>query len=434
MNLTGKFSRVFALNCLLVATLLGTGVSTAEPLATADGALTRERALALAMAHNPELMGYAAATLEAKAAADQSARGLNPELEFELENFAGSGAAKGMSAAEYTLLLSQTFELGGKRDRARELATQEVELIRLDALLGAREIRARVSVAFIAALETQTAVGLADELAVLAQQDLEFVQRQISSGAVSPVEENRARLAIASARLTAEAARDALVARRLQLSVLWNSEYPDFGVLAGSLSDIAPLPQWDELSARLAHCSRLRMWDIQAKRQRARMAVASATGKIDLTVAAGVRHYADTGDNAMVAAVSAPLPLRNSNQDAVRAAEYGLDRVGAERQAQYVALMGELARHYEILTTSYQQINTMREEILPLAKQSMTEVDSAYHKGLFSLTDVMAARRTWHETQGLYQSALARYQQATIEVELILAGVQQDAASYQESE
>lgn len=433
MKLIGKYSRYFGHGCLLVFVLCG-AVLAAEQQGSSNGQLTREAALALAMAHNPELAGYAAATLAAKATADQSGRGLNPELEFELENFAGSGDASGMSAAEYTLMLSQTFELGGKRARAQELATQDVELIRLAALLGARNIRARVSNAFFAALESQSAVTLADELVALAEQDLEFVQRQITSGAVSPVEANRARLAVAAAGLAAEATRDALAARRLQLSVLWNSVNPDFGDLYGNLEDIAPLPEWDELSAQLAFCSQLQIWDIHAKRQQAEIAAMESLGKIDLTVAAGVRHYADTGDNALVAAVSAPLPFRDSNADAVRAAGFGLDRLGAERQAQYVALLGELARHYEVLTTSHQQITTMRAEILPLARQSMVEVDTAYHKGLFSLTDVMAARRTWHETQGTYQAALARYQQATIDVDLILAGVDRNAATSQESE
>ena len=121
-----------------------------------------------------------------------------------------------------------------------------------------------------------------------------------------------------------------------------------------------------------------------------------------------------------MAAVSLPLQFRDKNDDGIRAAQFGLDRLGAERQAQYVAMLGQLARHYEQLATSYDQVIAMRNEILPLAEQSMAEVEAAHRKGLFSLTDVMATRRTWFEAQGDYFGALARYQEAAFEVALLL--------------
>ncbi len=379
-------------------------------------------ALDLALKHNPELLGFKAAAAEAMARADQISRGPNPELEFELENFAGSGDASGFSAAEYTLMLSQTFELGGKRARERAVADREVDLVNLDAALQAEEIKARVRQAFLATLVVQSELSLANELVGLARQDLDFVKRKIEQGAVSPVEANRARLAVSEAQLNAQAARGALQARKLQLSVLWNSENPSFGGVLGSLENMVDKPEWDELSARLAGSPQLYRWDAEAKRRQAEVAVAMARGNIDLTAGAGVRHYADSGDNALVAGVSLPLPFKDKNQDGIRAAQYGLDRLGAQRQAQYVALLGQLARHYEQLATSYDHVITMRDEILPLAQQSMDEVDAAYRKGLFSLTDVMATRRTWFEAQGSYFGALASYQEATFAVDLLLGG------------
>jgi cobalt-zinc-cadmium efflux system outer membrane protein len=408
---------------LLVLLLAATGAGSAELPAVPDlggEALDLAQAMDLALQHNPRLHGFRAATAEAMAHAEQVSRGLNPELDFELENFAGSGEAQGFSAAEYTLMLSQTFELGGKRTRERAVADREVDLVKLDAALQTREIRTRVSQAFLATLVRQNEVTLAEELVVLAQQDLEYVKRRIEQGAVSPVEENRARLAVSTAKLTAQAARGALKARKLQLSVLWNSETPSFGLVLGDLERLDAKPEWSELSALLAGSPQLLRWDAEARRRQAEVNAAMARGKLDLTAGAGLRHYADSGDNALVAAVSLPLQFRDKNNDGVRAAQFGLDRLGAERQAQYVAMLGQLARHYEQLAISYDQVVAMRNEILPLAQQSMAEVEAAHRKGLFSLTDVMATRRTWFEAQGDYFGALARYQEAAFEVTLLL--------------
>jgi len=396
--------------------------------------LTLEAATTLALAHNPELKSYAAAAAAATARGEQASRRPNPELGFELENFAGSGDLRGFGAAEYTLMLSQTFELGGKRARAREVIDREVEMIRLDAELTAREIRAQVAKAFMATLAAQTDVGRTVQLAALAVQDLDFVKRRVSQGAISPVETNRARLAASAAEMAAEAARATLQARRLQLAVLWHGEKIDFGEVTGAWGNIAPVPDWTDLSARLAASPQLRRWDVEANRRRAQIASTAAEGKIDLTAAAGIRHFGDGGDNAVVAAISIPLPTSNRNQDATRAAQFGLDRLGAARQAKYVVMLGQLARHYEQLTTSYTQIIAMREDILPLAEQSMSEVDAAYHKGLFSLTDVMATRRTWFEAQGTYFAALASYQEAAVDIDLLLGSIRLDTPISQEND
>ncbi len=396
--------------------------------------LTLDAAIALALEHNPELMSYSAAADEAMARADQIGRRPNPELGFQMENFAGSGDWRGLGAAEYTLMLSQKFELGAKRARTKDVADYGVVIAHLDAELGARKITARVTKVFMATLAAQTDVALTEELAGLAVQDLDFVKRQVEQGTVSPVEVNRARLAASAAEMAAEVARGGLQARRLQLAVLWNSQNPAFGEVLGEWDNVAPVPEWTELSARLTASPELKLWDAEADRRRAEVTAATAQGKIDLTAAAGIRHFAHSGDNALVAELSIPLQTSDRNQDGTRAAQFGLDRLGAARQAQYVEMLGELVRHYEQLAISHDQIVTMREEILPLAEQSMAEVNAAYRKGLFSLTDVMATRRTWFEAQGSYFDALVRYQEATVDIDLLVGDTLSNAPVTQEKD
>ena len=64
---------------------------------------------------NPRLIGPRAEADAARALVDQARLRPNPEIAFEAENIAGSGAFSGLQATEYTLSLSQRLELGGKR-------------------------------------------------------------------------------------------------------------------------------------------------------------------------------------------------------------------------------------------------------------------------------------------------------------------------------
>lgn len=396
--------------------------------------LTLERAIELALQYNPSLQGYAAATSEAQARAAQMGRGLNPELSFEAENFAGSGAYNGFDSAELTLEIAQTFELGGKRARAQEAAGWQADLVRLEAEISARDLRAETTQAFTAALAAQVETELAAEMVNLAVRDLEFTERRVRTGTASEIEANRARIAVATARLSAATAGRTLTASRIQLAALWGADEATFGDLIGDLADVAPAPGWEELSSRLPASPRLKRWDLEGNRRRAEVAAEAALGKIDLTAAAGIRHYQDDGENAAVASISIPLPVRNRNQDGKRAAEFGLARLDAQRAAEMVAARSALAQQYEVLITAQGQITTLRNEILPLAERAVTEMDQAYRKGLFKLTDVLAVRRTWFEARGAYTAELARYHNAAASIAVLLGDAPIESPLSQEND
>ncbi len=412
----------------LALLIMGLGVSAAGVLAQEPDTppdlegkkLTLETAIDLALRFNPGLRGFTAAENEAQARARQAGRGLNPELGLEIENFAGSGEYNGFSSAEFTLFLAQTFQLGGKRSKRQEAAGWNVEVVRLEARLQTIDLEAQVTRSFIEILTAQQEVTLTEELIRLAEQDLEFVRRRVKQGSTSPVEITRAQVVVFSARLDLESARQALTAKKVQLSTLWNTTVPTFGTASGSLESVRPVPVWDELVRQLDHSPRLKRVEVEAGRRRAELAVAESQGKIDLTASAGIRHYGNSGDNAAVAAIAIPLPLRNRNQDGIRAGRYGLEQLDALRQAQVVALRGELARQHERMTTAFGQVESIRDEILPAAEQAMTQTNDAYGKGLFNLTDVIAVRRTWFEMNSRHFAALARYQSAAVEIARIL--------------
>ena len=76
----------------------------------------------------------------ARALVDQARLRPNPEIVFEAENIAGSGAFSGLQATEYTLSLSQRLELGGKRGARVRAAQAEARVATLSGALSVAQL------------------------------------------------------------------------------------------------------------------------------------------------------------------------------------------------------------------------------------------------------------------------------------------------------
>ena len=156
------------------------------------GVLTLPQVLALVLLHNPDLAAFGWEVRALDAAALQASLPENPEFEAELEEFGGTGAAGGLSAAVGTLAVGQTFHGPGTlllRGRAarleRDLAGWDYEVARIDVLTSARQ-------RFTDVLAGQERLDAARQLTALAEQAREAIAGQVEAGNVSPVQLTRA--------------------------------------------------------------------------------------------------------------------------------------------------------------------------------------------------------------------------------------------------
>ena len=89
--------------------------------------LTLRDALELASAHNPDLVAFGLETEKVRMEAEANVLSPPLVLDFQLENFAGTGEASGAKALEATLQLSRIVELGGKALKRQEIGASELE-------------------------------------------------------------------------------------------------------------------------------------------------------------------------------------------------------------------------------------------------------------------------------------------------------------------
>lgn len=377
-------------------------------------------ALARALKYNPSLAAYAWQVRAREAAALQAGLLPNPELSLEAENVFGSGDFSGTEAAETTAALSQLIELGGKRDKRREVAALGAELAEWDYQSRRLEVLTKTGKAFVAVLAAQERLEQAEELGRLAENFFSTISERVEAGKVSPVERNRAQVTLSAARISLTQAEKRLTAARRRLAAAWGSSEPAFGKAVGRLGELQPIPPAEELEALLNRNPELERWETELVQRRAAVDLARAERIPDLTVSLGARNFRETDDNAAVLGVSIPLPLFNRNQGGIKEASADLSSALHQRSAIRSEALAGLAESYGDLSSAYVEARSLEEEVLPAARQAFESARIGYEAGKFGFLEVLDAQRTLFEVTQQYTDALADYHQARIEVERLI--------------
>ena len=398
---------------------------TAQDSAAADlreptGTLTLREALALTLMKNPELAVFSWNVRAQEARVLQAGLFPNPEFEFEMEDFSGTGALRGFDGAETTMLLGQLIELGGKRGKRKRLATLEHNLSGWDYEAKRLDVYADVAKAFVDVVGAQERVALSTELVELSQQAVTRVSTRVRAGKDSPVEETKATVTLYTTRLELERAKRDLEGARRRLAVLWGSSSPAFKRAEGTLEEIAPVPTADRLTELTARNPDIARWDTEFEERQAAIDLADA-GKIpDLTIVLGGKHLSEINESALVVGIGIPIPLFNRNQGEALEARYRLAQARAEERAAHAQTDARLAETYRALTTAYTVATALRDDVLPAAQSAYDMTSQGYQRGKFGFLDLLVAQRILFEARKEYIDALTDYHRSSADMERLI--------------
>ena len=383
--------------------------SDAGPSESAAATLTLRDALILALRESPQLP---ASTLELRAREAevlQAGRLPNPALTTEVEDFAGGGSRDGFNASQTTISIAQLIELGGKRaarvrlaEAGTDLARWDYESLRIDVLSG-------VAKAFVAALGAQERLALSEDLRRIAEQSVDTVTRTVQSGAVSPVEEGRAKVLLSQVRIERESRARALDEARLSLVSFWGSTQPTFTKLSGVFSTVSEPEPLEQLSLDIERNPDLARWASEIEQRSASLSLAEAAAIPDVTVSAGGRYYQDEQSAGIVALFSVPLPVFDRKQGTIQAAQERLGRAKVEQRLTELTLRSAVARAYQALLSAYRQAVELRDKTIPQAQAVFRGAQDAYARGLFRYIEVLDAQRTLFQLRAAYVDALVAY-------------------------
>lgn len=377
--------------------------------------LTLANALQLALEQHPEL---AAARREIDAtlgALDQAGVYQNPALSVELEDLR-------QGRRTTTMMLSQPFELGGKRAARVAAAERAVDVARAQLQARQSDLRASVTAAFFDALIAQERVRLAQASLALAHTGSQAAGKRVIAGKVSPVEETRAKLAEAGVRLELIQAQGELQISLQQLRALTARTSPIEAVDGNALA-LPALLSPEAAEARIENAPALQQARLEVRRLGALADLESTRRVPDITVSAGIKRAQDAGSSQAVIGISVPLPVFDRNRGSIVEALRRQDKAQDEAQAIALRLRADVAVARQRHATAAAEVLALQSDILPGAQSAFDAASQGFALGKFDYLEALDAQRSLLQARAQHLRAVADAHRAATDLDRLLGAV-----------
>ena len=379
--------------------------------------LTLSQAVEAALRNHPQLAGYPLEFQAIEGRVVQASLRPNPELSVDVENVWGD--LPGTSLSETTYGISQLLELGKRSARIRK-AEAEREVIRRESEIARLNVVADVKRAFINFLSARKKHELNREAHGIASLLANAVSDRVAAGAVSPIEETRAKvtLAVSSADLE-RSAREVETARR-ELAASMGESTPSFDSLSGDLEEDLSVPAGDNAAAHIAATPDVTRWVAEVERRSAVLNAERTLTIPDVTLKGGLKRFRETSETTFVLGFAVPLPLFNRNQGAIREAEAQRAKAHTERKATEVLLHSQVGQRRAALAAAAREASLLRQDALSGARSAYEAVNEGYRLGKFRYLDVLDAGKALVETRLRYLDALTALNLARVDLDRLL--------------
>ncbi|MBL0427165.1 TolC family protein [Ramlibacter alkalitolerans] len=385
----------------------------AAPAQAVLPALTLERALERAAARSPEIAAARRGVEAAEGAVRQAGARPNPTLNASVEDFR-------RDARTTTATLDLPLESGARRSARIAAAERARDVAQAEAANARAQVRAGVIAAYFQVLVAQERTRIAGSSVELAARGAEAASKRVAAGKVSPVEETRAAVDLANARLEAAEAAAELQAARLVLAAALGELAPDFNEVAAIAAGMPQRGAVPELLARLDAAPALQAARLEIERRRALVDVERARRHADLTLSVGAKRDNALGRTQAVVGISVPLPLVDRNEGAIYEAAQLAERAGDELQAARLRLASELQQAASRLAVARASATTLQDAVLPAATAAHQAATIGFEAGKFSFMEVLDAQRSLLAARARHLNALSAAWQAAASIDRIV--------------
>ncbi|MBN2064329.1 MAG: TolC family protein [Sedimentisphaerales bacterium] len=354
----------------------------------------------------------------ASAISREEQAGLSPELEleFEVENFAGSGESHGFYAAEGSLVITKTLETGKKADKRTTLARIEKELAQTDRLLAAQDKASQMANAFIDIAIAQLNSELASENLSLAMQIADNTDKLHKSGLVIQNDVLRSQIELNQARKSHLLEQGRLKSSKDHFQALCSGYWLDEITVDGQTDIIAPLPDWPEIESRALASGRYKYIIDQTRKEMATAELEKAQSNSDITIGAGVQFFNENDDKAAIVSVSVPLASKSNRKAIIKQSLNNMAIAREEEKAAKLDFRNELKQAYNELAISREQVLILQEQIIPSVEKIFDNVSKLHLSGKIDMLALLEAKRSMFEAKADYIECLEQYHKARITI------------------
>lgn len=408
------FVRFTALAVVVVACAAVFSAHAADPV---PRPLTLPDAFARVVNSHPQLRLFGARRDGLTAALDSASQTPALVAGAEIENALGSGAARGMGGAEFTLSLASVLERGGKRDARRALARSRIDALGAEREAQRLDLLAEVARRYLAVVATRGQQAIAQRDITQRKRAVVAAQRRHQAGAAPESVVLTAQAALARTELDLARAEQRLVAARQHLAALWGERAPSFVVVDVNLLALPKMASFATLDDWLRRAPELTRFADQQRIREARLQLARSQASPDVSWQVGVRRLPGRGDVGLVAGISIPLGAATRAEPEMRAARAELVALDIEREAEGLSLYSTLAEAHGRYRVARIEVRRLGKEIIPRLIRAEAAAAKAYKAGAASYLawSTLQAERTAARKQQLEAALAAR--RALIEIQ-----------------
>jgi cobalt-zinc-cadmium efflux system outer membrane protein len=385
----------------------------AEPPVPPGASLSLAAAYERVLQSNPELRAAAREIQAQDGLVIQAGSMPNPELSALIEDHK-------RDTRTTTFQLSQPIELGGKRGARVDAAERGRDVAMAELAIKSGELRAATTDAFYAVLVAQQRYRLAEESQQLADSSLAAASKRVLAGKSSPVDETKAGIGSATARIELAQASADLASARMRLVALWDGTEREFGGVDGQLDKIPETGPVDALMRRLQQSPGMQRARIEVERRLAMARLERTRRYPDITLSVGTKREELLGRTQATFGLALPLPMFDRNQGNLQEAVQRSDKARDELAATGIRLGSELTRAHSQLNVAREQAQLLQRDILPAAASAFDAARKGFDYGKFAFLDVIDAQRTLVQAKSQHLRALGDAYRAVAEVERLL--------------
>lgn len=357
----------------------------------------------------------------------------NPTLDAE---YGSPRFLAGEPESDFSVGVSQRFELGGKRSRRTAVARLELQQARAEVLALERQFSAEIRAAYARAVAAGRQLDALERLIAANEELVRVTNARLTEGDVAPLDLNLVRLETDRLRAGVIRSRADLEGEIISLRALVGFEMTDplritplserpprLDLSLTDATEIALRERPDLQAARLGEelgTARIRLAESQATPNlAASVRYSRSRGIIDLPERIGGGVATDT-DNELTFGVSIDIPIFNRNQGEVAAATS--ERVQAVRQREFLeaTIRRDVALAYRRYRAAAEALVLYSTQIVPRAEANLSTVRTAYNLGEFSVFDIVNEQRRLIESETGLNEALRDYYAALAELERAL--------------
>ncbi|MBL4810534.1 MAG: TolC family protein [Phycisphaerales bacterium] len=371
--------------------------------------LSVDDAIRIAIDHSPRLRSAGYRIDAASGRVLQAGLYPNPSINFGGEAL-GSNAGNG---GESTYVIEQEIVLGGKLDRARDVAESDRLAARAEFVAEEFSVATRVTRAYFAAASAQERLNKRLELSALASQLLEAATAKVEAGSATEPDRLRAEVVFEQAQIQLESARFESEATRKGLAATIGLDRPIVLPLSTAVYQLPNLPSYEELlGATLDANSRISLAQIAITRARQAHKLAKAQGVPDLVVSVGPRYSDIDNETTVDVGLGIQIPLFDRNQGEVQATLAERLSASAQLRGVQLELLSEVANAWPVYQSASTAATRYQGRLLPKAERTLDLTRQAYRSGKADYLRLLDAQQVVIESRIAYVDTLQQLQAA----------------------